>query len=90
MYIQVYVHDEQVMVSSHCTSSKCWAPLTVQSGVPRGDGAALCSARRGALAMRAIWNGIQDVHVVVWVDNFYRRRVMRNPVREFVELNCTV
>ena len=47
-------------------------------------------SERSAEAMRTTWELMEDVHSVLWVDNFYRRHAGHQAMDAGVELNCTV
>ena len=37
-----------------------------------------------------LWETIRDVHVVLWLDNYYRRRFVANPAVGYTALSCSV
>ena len=36
------------------------------------------------------YNGMRGVHCCVWMDNYYRRRIVANPAVGYYTLSCTV
>ena len=45
---------------------------------------------RGAMALSEVWTLMDNVHCVLWFDNFMRRRALHQPQQPYHELNCTV
>ena len=47
-------------------------------------------AALGKAAWQDLWHRMQGKQVVLWVDNYYRKRYTTNPEHSNVSLNCTV
>ena len=45
---------------------------------------------RACTQVRALWAAMADASCILWVDNYYRKRVLANPAVGYTALSCTV
>ena len=45
---------------------------------------------RACARLRGVWGSLAGRNVVLWIDNYYRRRVVANPAVGYCSLSCTV